>query len=69
MPDIPVEAMFDPGKYGYKECAHCNGHGSSFKDPVGVDTCTRCGGSGLVKEDIDAEDHQPAGLPDPGAQG
>ena len=29
-------------------CTHCNGYGSSLKDPLGVDTCTRCGGSGLI---------------------
>ena len=28
-------------------CDWCNGFGSSLKDPIGVDTCTRCGGTGL----------------------
>lgn len=32
-----------------RECNHCNGYGSSLKDAVGVDKCTRCGGSGLVE--------------------
>lgn len=31
------------------ECEWCHGYGSSLKDPDGVDTCTRCGGSGLVR--------------------
>jgi DnaJ-class molecular chaperone len=45
------EIMVDPEKYGYKQCPHCNGYGSSLKDPEGVDTCTVCHGWGLVKED------------------
>ena len=31
-------------------CLHCSGYGSSLKDPIGVDTCTVCGGSGLVEK-------------------
>jgi len=27
-------------------CDHCNGYGSSLKDPEGVDACTKCHGSG-----------------------
>ena len=50
MPEIPMEAMFNPEQYGYKECDHCKGYGSSLKDPIGVNTCTVCGGSGLVHE-------------------
>ena len=34
---------------GHKECDHCNGYGSSLKDDWNVNTCTVCGGSGLVK--------------------
>ncbi|MFC1591649.1 hypothetical protein ACFL43_03895 [Thermodesulfobacteriota bacterium] len=45
-----IEIMINPDKYGYEVCGHCNGYGSSMKDPEGVDTCTRCGGSGLVKK-------------------
>lgn len=30
-----------------KQCTHCNGYGSSMKDPEGVDTCTKCHGSGI----------------------
>jgi hypothetical protein len=33
---------------GKDVCAHCTGFGSSLQDPIGVDTCTVCGGSGLV---------------------
>lgn len=29
-------------------CPHCNGYGSSFKDPENVNTCSICGGSGRV---------------------
>ena len=29
-------------------CKHCNGYGSSLKDPIGVDRCSVCGGTGLV---------------------
>jgi DnaJ-class molecular chaperone len=28
-------------------CKHCNGYGSSLKDPIGVDICTKCGGTGV----------------------
>jgi DnaJ-class molecular chaperone len=38
-------------KFGYMQCPHCNGYGSSLKDPEGVNICTRCGGSGLVKKE------------------
>lgn len=34
----------------YKICKHCNGYGSSFKDPVGVNVCSKCGGKGLLKK-------------------
>lgn len=49
--NIPFEAMMNPEKHGYKQCDHCNGYGSSLKDPIGVDRCTKCGGSGLIKKD------------------
>ena len=50
-----AEIMLDPKKYGYKQCPHCNGYGSSLKDPDGVDTCTMCGGLGLIKEEKENE--------------
>jgi DnaJ-class molecular chaperone len=43
------EIIQDPEKFGYKECGHCNGYGSSLKDPDGVDRCSQCGGSGVIK--------------------
>lgn len=43
--------IMDPEKHGYAECPHCHGYGSSLKDPEGVNTCTRCGGSGLIKKE------------------
>jgi len=33
---------------GTEECNHCNGYGSSLKDPIDVDKCTKCKGSGLI---------------------
>lgn len=53
MPRVTFEQMMDPEKYGLVECPHCHGYGSSLKDPEGVNTCTRCGGSGLVKKPED----------------
>jgi DnaJ-class molecular chaperone len=46
-----VDIMLNPEKYGYKQCPHCNGYGSSLKDPDGVDTCTMCHGLGLIREE------------------
>jgi DnaJ-class molecular chaperone len=46
---ISIEVMMNPAKYGYRECPHCNGYGSSLKEEA--ETCTRCGGSGLIKAD------------------
>ena len=48
MKDTPPEAIFNPEKYGYEECPHCNGYGSSLKEEA--DRCTKCGGSGVVKK-------------------
>ena len=48
---IPFEVILNPDKYGYKQCDHCNGYGSSLKDPRGVDRCTKCGGVGLIKKE------------------
>ena len=47
---LSMEVMMDPQKYGYSVCPHCNGYGSSLKDAPGVNTCTLCGGSGLIKD-------------------
>ena len=46
---MKFEYLFNPEKYGYKVCNHCNGYGSSLKDPSGIDTCTKCGGNGVLK--------------------
>jgi len=43
-----LDTDFNPPK-GTEECPHCNGYGSSLKDPIGVNTCTKCKGSGLIK--------------------
>ena len=47
--DHKLEIMLNPEKYGYTECSHCNGYGSSLKDPEDVNICTRCHGTGLIK--------------------
>jgi DnaJ-class molecular chaperone len=47
--DNNIEIMLNPEKFGYMKCPHCNGYGSSLKDPEGVNRCTKCSGSGLVK--------------------
>ena len=47
------EIMLNPEKYGYKQCPHCNGYGSSLKDPEGVNRCSWCGGTGLMKKEND----------------
>lgn len=49
--NMNIEIMMNPDKYGYIECPHCNGYGSSFKDPEGVNRCSKCNGDGLVKKE------------------
>jgi DnaJ-class molecular chaperone len=51
--DNNFEIMLNPEKFGYMQCPHCNGYGSSLKDIEEVDICTRCGGSGLIKKEIE----------------
>lgn len=43
---MEMKLFLNPEKHGLKMCPHCNGYGSSLKESA--DTCTRCGGSGLV---------------------
>ena len=43
------EYILNPEKYGYKVCNHCSGYGSSLKDPPSVNVCSKCGGSGITK--------------------
>jgi len=49
---LDVDVMMDPNPHGLVICTHCNGYGSSFKDPIGVNRCTRCEGNGLVRKDL-----------------
>ena len=42
-----MDVMMNPQKYGYDECPHCNGYGSSLKDDA--PRCCICDGTGLVK--------------------
>jgi len=46
---LPFKVLMNPEAYGYKQCDHCNGYGSSLKESA--PTCLRCGGSGLVKRE------------------
>lgn len=43
------DMFLNPKKYNLKQCNHCNGYGSSLKDPIGVNKCTVCFGTGLIK--------------------
>ena len=52
---MDFKIIANPEKYGYEECSWCNGYGTSFKDPEGVNTCTKCGGSGLQKKEEGGE--------------
>ncbi len=36
-------------------CSHCNGYGSSLKDPKGVNVCTQCLGSGLPRYTLNVQ--------------
>ena len=47
---LPFEVIMNPYKYGYIVCDHCNGYGSSLKDPPGQNICLKCGGHGVVKK-------------------
>ena len=49
--DNNFEIMLNPEKFGYIQCPHCSGYGSSLKDPEGVNICKRCGGSGFIKKE------------------
>lgn len=35
------------------ECDHCHGYGSSLKDPEHVGNCSKCGGKGYVKREVE----------------
>ncbi|MHA2279201.1 MAG: hypothetical protein ACXAC2_25760 [Candidatus Kariarchaeaceae archaeon] len=51
--DNNFEIMLNPEKFGYMQSPHCNGYGLSLKDPEGVNICTKCGVSGLIKKEDD----------------
>jgi len=42
----PFELMINPEKFGFTQCSHCNGYGSSLKEDS--ERCTQCEGLGLV---------------------
>ena len=45
------DQISNPEAHGLQECPHCSGYGSSLKDPIGVDRCTQCDGTGLVPKE------------------
>ncbi len=45
---MDLEILLYPEKYGYEECTHCNGYGSSLKEDTPV--CSKCQGNGLIKK-------------------
>ena len=47
---MDAEIIMNPEKHGYKICGHCNGYGSSLKDPATQIKCSKCHGTGLLKE-------------------
>jgi len=49
MKELPFEVVMNPYAHGYIMCDHCNGYGSSLKDPPEQNTCTKCGGYGVIK--------------------
>lgn len=48
MATYTFEQISNPEAHGLQMCHHCDGYGSSLKDPENVDRCTLCGGSGLI---------------------
>jgi len=42
--------MFNPEKYSMRFCPDCEGKGKIPKDPDGSNVCSRCGGSGVIRE-------------------
>jgi hypothetical protein len=50
--DNKPEILLKPEKYGYSECPHCNVHGSSLREPEGVNICMGCGEAGLCKKEL-----------------
>lgn len=42
-------ALEGPEKFGFRQCPHCNGYGSSLKEEA--DRCTMCGGSGVIEKE------------------
>lgn len=51
MATYTFDQISNPEAHGLEMCPHCNGYGSSLKDPEGVDRCTKCGGSGLMTKE------------------
>jgi DnaJ-class molecular chaperone len=61
MTDIPKSVNLDiqchPERYGFKQCDHCAGYGSSLKEKAAI--CSKCDGLGLVKFNHDyVEDYE-----------
>jgi DnaJ-class molecular chaperone len=47
-----VNVLFNPGKYGYKDCENCDGFGDISKnhDLRLIELCKVCGGDGVVPD-------------------
>ena len=54
---VNLDIQVNPENYGFKQCPHCKGYGSSLKEKAVI--CSKCDGLGLVKmNDGDTEDYQ-----------
>ena len=50
--------IFYPEKYGLLFCPNCNGKGKLPKNPDGFIVCSRCGGSGVLKQEKKASEKE-----------
>jgi len=50
---LPAKIRLNPKEFGYVECLHCCGYGSSLKEDA--DICTWCNGEGLLKAEEAAD--------------
>ena len=47
-----LNVLDEPRKYGYEECPHCFGYGTSFKDPKNVTVCSFCKGRRIIEKHL-----------------
>jgi rRNA maturation endonuclease Nob1 len=48
----------DPSKYGMIFCPQCMGAGRIFYQDKSVSVCSRCGGFGLIKKEINVSERK-----------